>query len=247
MYGLGNLPILTITPPSNGTINSKDGVIACGTNCTGNYALNKKVTLTATPNIGYTFTGWTGDCVGNKPTCTVAMATNKTIGATFAPIQYPLKLTKKGTGTGSVQSSPSGVNCVTNCQANFAINTAVTLVAYPDLNTVFTGWKSAACSGTGVCALTMDAAKSVTANFDANYLLGVTTTGNGIVTGAKINCGTTCNAAYNKTTTVTLTAKPNKGATFTSWGGACSGSAKTCTLTMDAINANKSVTATFKP
>ena len=42
---------------------------------------------------------------------------------------------------------------------------------------------------------------------------------------------------------VTLTATPDPGFPWVGWGGACSGTATTCTLTM---NANQTVVANFK-
>jgi hypothetical protein len=69
-------------------------------------------------------------------------------------------------------------------------------------------------------------------------------TGSGTVTSdpAGINCGSTCGADFPGGTSVTLTATPGTGATFTGWsGGGCSGTG-TCTVTMDAA---KSVEATF--
>ncbi|ROZ74340.1 galactose oxidase-like domain-containing protein [Ramlibacter sp. WS9] len=61
---------------------------------------------------------------------------------------------------------------------------------------------------------------------------------------AGISCGNTCTATFagSSPTTVVLTATANGNAIFAGWTGQCSGTAKTCTLTMDA---NKSVTATF--
>lgn len=50
-------------------------------------------------------------------------------------------------------------------------------------------------------------------------------------------------AAYAAGTVVTLTARPDPGSPWMGWGGACSGTATTCTLTM---NANLSVTANFR-
>ncbi|MFN2590153.1 MAG: hypothetical protein ABR518_05240 [Actinomycetota bacterium] len=41
---------------------------------------------------------------------------------------------------------------------------------------------------------------------------------------------------------MTLTATAASGSTFTGWSGACSGTAATCTVTMDAA---KTATATF--
>jgi hypothetical protein len=59
---------------------------------------------------------------------------------------------------------------------------------------------------------------------------------------AGIDCGTDCTETYASVTGVTLTAHPEGGAAFAGWGGACTGSALTCTLTIDR---SRSVTATF--
>jgi len=67
-------------------------------------------------------------------------------------------------GNGSITSSPAGINCGSACSANFAANAKVTLTAVAASGFSFAGW-GGACSGTGTCAVTMDAAKLITANF----------------------------------------------------------------------------------
>uniref|UniRef100_UPI0025CF7644 S8 family serine peptidase n=1 Tax=Thiocapsa sp. TaxID=2024551 RepID=UPI0025CF7644 len=57
-----------------------------------------------------------------------------------------------------------------------------------------------------------------------------------------IDCGATCSARFARNTSVALTALPATGYTFSGWSGNCSGTATTCTLSM---NTDKSVTATF--
>jgi len=79
---------------------------------------------------------------------------------------FTLTVAKSGTGTGTVASSPSGISCGTTCSASFASGTVVSLTATPDSGFTFAGW-SGACSGTGACSVTMDAAKSVSANFNS--------------------------------------------------------------------------------
>lgn len=59
---------------------------------------------------------------------------------------------------------------------------------------------------------------------------------------AGINCGTTCSASFGPGTVVTLTARAIANRVFAGWGGACSGTAPTCTVTMDA---GKTVSASF--
>jgi uncharacterized repeat protein (TIGR03803 family) len=74
---------------------------------------------------------------------------------------YPL--TVSVTGTGTVTSSPLGINCGAVCSATFASGT-VALTASAGAGSTFTGW-SGACSGTGVCNVILNAAQSVTATF----------------------------------------------------------------------------------
>ena len=53
---------------------------------------------------------------------------------------------------------------------------------------------------------------------------------------AGIDCGATCSARFEADTPVTLTAEPDPGYSLT-WGGACSGTQPTCTLTLSADTA----------
>ena len=77
---------------------------------------------------------------------------------------YSLTVIKSGSGT--VTSSPTGINCNTICSYNFNSGTSVTLTAIANSGYSFTGW-SGDCSGTGICAVTMNNVKSVTATFTA--------------------------------------------------------------------------------
>ena len=46
--------------------------------------LGQTVTLTATPNAGYVFTGWSGDATGSANPLVITMDGDRVIGATFA-------------------------------------------------------------------------------------------------------------------------------------------------------------------
>jgi hypothetical protein len=160
---------------------------------------------------------------------------------------FNLTVSKTGTGSGTVTSSPAGINCGATCSASFGYNTSVTLNATAVTGSTFTGWSGSDCSGPGTCTVTMEAARSVTANFTLKpYALSVskTGTGSGTVTSAPagIDCGATCSYSFDYNTAVTLTATPATGSTFTGWSGdGCSGTG-TCTMTMEAA---ESVTANF--
>jgi hypothetical protein len=86
--------------------------------------------------------------------------TNVACGTTMATMM----LTKAGTGSGTVTSSPAGINCGATCSFGFTSGTSVTLTATAAAGSTFTGW-SGACTGTGSCVVIMSAAKSVTATF----------------------------------------------------------------------------------
>ncbi len=82
---------------------------------------------------------------------------------------YTLFVSKTGTGSGIVSSSPSGINCGTTCSASFSSGTSVTLTSVATSGT-FTGW-SGDCSG-ATCTVSMTANRSVTANFDTAVQTG---------------------------------------------------------------------------
>lgn len=77
---------------------------------------------------------------------------------------FNLAISIDGPGTGTVASSPAGINCGTDCSESYPQNTIITLTASRATGSSFAGW-SGACSGTESCTVTMDAAKSVTATF----------------------------------------------------------------------------------
>lgn len=75
-----------------------------------------------------------------------------------------LNVTKGGTGSGTVTSSPGGITCGATCNATFTTDSSVTLTASPAVGSTFLGW-SGDCTGTGTCPLVMSQDRSVTASF----------------------------------------------------------------------------------
>ena len=87
-------------------------------------------------------------------------------GGAAAP-KYSLSVAKAGTGSGTVTSSPAGVDCGATCSAEYDSGTSVTLTAAPADGSTFDGW-GGACSGTeATCTVSMSEARSVTATFSA--------------------------------------------------------------------------------
>jgi hypothetical protein len=226
-----------------GPVTSNPAGIACGSACSDYFPAGASVTLTATPNSGSVFGGWSGACSGTSANCVVAMDAVRNVTATFH-VGYALTVTKAGEGSGPVTSSPAGLACGSTCSKLFAAGTVVTLTATPNTGSVFSGW-SGACTGTAPCVVTMSAARSVTATFGKGYSLNVAKagTGNGPVSSnpAGISCGSICSKAFAAGSSVTLTATPNSGSTFAGWSGACTGTGN-CLVTMNDV---RNVTATF--
>ena len=81
------------------------------------------------------------------------------------PPLFTLKISKNGTGAGTVTSSPAGISCGSTCSHNYSSGTQVTLTASAGAGSTFAGWSGSGCSGTGTCKVTMSAAMSVTARF----------------------------------------------------------------------------------
>ena len=175
-----------------------------------------------------------------------------TVNITVAPT-YTLTVAKAGTGTGTITSSPAGINYGTDNSEAYASGTSVTLSQTATGGSTFAGW-SGACSGTGACVVSMTQARSVTATFNAaGYTLTASKagTGTGTITSspAGINCGADCSESYNSGTSVSLTATPAVGSTFTGWSGSpdCSNDAGGAMANPTGVmmNAAKSCAATF--
>jgi len=234
---------LNVIASGGGTVASTPAGITCGSDCTEAYIIDTNVTLSALPATGQIFTGWSGDCTGSSA-CTLSMSQNRQVTATFqVGPTYALTVTRSGTGT--VASTPAGIDCGSDCSEPYPAGTSVSLTATPAAGYAFSGW-SGACTGTGTCSLTLSAAKSVTATFQAlpKYTLTLKRSGSGTITSSPtgITCGSDCSEAYYSGTVVTLTAVPATGYKFSGWSGACTGTGA-CTLTMTAA---KTATATFK-
>jgi hypothetical protein len=75
-----------------------------------------------------------------------------------------LTVARAGAGTGSIKSSPSGIDCPNTCSHQFQPDYVVTLTATPDADSHVV-WKGATCSG-NTCTVTMDRSRTVTAAFE---------------------------------------------------------------------------------
>jgi len=221
------------TTPSTFTLtaNATNGTVALDPTG-GSYDSAKVVTATATPDAGYKFTSWSGDCSGTTATCSIAMTKDRTITANFSKVVVPTYTLTVGTTTnGTISLSPTG--------GSYDSNATVTATAIPAQGFVFSNWMGA-CTGTGACNVVMNANKTLSAAFSpippATYVLTVN-----VGTGGKV-VKSPDSGSYSAGKVVTLKARADSAYRFSGWQGDCSGSDTTCTVTMSAA---KSVTASF--
>lgn len=176
-----------------------------------------------------------------------------------------VRVVKAGDGTGSIASTPEGVDCDTACaeqEVSFPLeSTAVTLTATPARDALFERWSCAATRGGEPLDPIVVTTAEVTAFDDANPRgLAVTCTaafrqlwtlqvvfsgtGSGSVVGAapaagggtRIDCPDKCVAGYFHGEQETLTAIPDPGSVFVEWKLDCDGSAPASVLLDDDKN-----------
>lgn len=150
-------------------MSSPDGINCPGT-CSANFTSGTKITLTATAGTGYFFTGWQGSCSGTNA-CTLTITAATTVGATFT-IGNGLTVAFAGAGSGTVKSTPAGIDCPTTCAASFPQNTQVTLKATPAATDAVAGWAGACTSTSASCSLTLNS--STNTSTTATVTIGAT-------------------------------------------------------------------------
>ncbi len=79
-----------------------------------------------------------------------------------------LRVSKPGSGFGSVTSSPAGIECGASCAAPFDPGTEVTLNPVASPGSRFTRWSGGGCTGTGPCTVTVEGLMNVGAIFTGN-------------------------------------------------------------------------------
>ncbi len=79
--------------------------------------------------------------------------------------RHRLSLAKSGTGSGTVTSSPAGINCGSTCSATYGDGATVTLTAHPAKGSTFAGWSGGGCSSKSTCQVQMTSDQAVTATF----------------------------------------------------------------------------------
>jgi hypothetical protein len=137
----GTLAIRTVANPA---VDDLDTILAANGTLSGTFS---GVT-------GQFSSGWT---FGYQPT----------YGSNYAALEVGarLALRKTGPGSGTISSSPSGINCGADCAALFFGDATVTLSAHPAGGSAFGGWSGACTGSASTCQVTMSQARTVSARF----------------------------------------------------------------------------------
>ena len=132
--------------------------------------------------------------------------------ATTLADTFALTASRAGSGSGTITSSPAGINCSSDCAENYPGGTVVTLTATAASGSTFAGW-----SGNADCtdgSVTVNASLTCTATFNVNVVAVYTLTAsvineitaNGTASGrivsnpAGIDCGSDCSGKlYGRT------------------------------------------------
>ena len=180
---------------------------------TGSFNSGTQVSVTATPNAGYSFSGWSNGSTANP--VTVTLNSNTSITANFALIPV-YTITVSAEEGGSVSSNGG----------EYQQGTQVTLTATPDEGYEFSGWSDGSTEATRVITASEDL--TLTASFTEliiSYTLTVTSGEGGSVSSE--------GGEYNEGTEVTLTATADDGYRFTVWSDGSTEESITITLSED--------------
>ncbi|NLF57175.1 MAG: PASTA domain-containing protein [Candidatus Hydrogenedens sp.] len=157
-------------------IGGAEDEIDCGAACSHSFPSGTTVSLSAVPEAGSVWGGWTGGTAAGTA-CNVVMSGDKTVTATFLPAgTVKRRLTVQVIGSGSVASTPAGILCGSNdSQAyEFAENTNVTLAATPSSGWSFSSWGMDASGNSGTVTVAMSGDRDVVAYFGTTSTVGFT-------------------------------------------------------------------------
>ena len=197
---------LSITKTGNGIITTDYG-INCGIECEQEFADQSEISLTATPDIGWIFNSWTGDCNENGE---VGINQAKTCTANF--IQEHI-LTINTEGEGIVN------DCGTSCTQNYLTGKTVALTTTTEGIWTLDKW-SGDCDENG--NVTMNSDKTCTATFVEGYPLTITIpTGKGTVKTETQECTEDCKEIIAVNSITTLIAEPEIEWVLDTFSGDC--------------------------
>ncbi|MGE5281078.1 MAG: InlB B-repeat-containing protein [Chloroflexota bacterium] len=114
-----------------GTVSSAPGGIECGALCSHAFDQGATVTLTATPEPGSTFAGWSGGGCSGDGSCEVVINADTTVTASFTATEAGGESAENNTGSSSNESATVGGVAVAARQATVKHGAALLAVRCP--------------------------------------------------------------------------------------------------------------------
>ncbi len=237
---------LKVESTGTGTVTSSPAGINCGSECAHKFPEGEDVVLSESAGAGFKFSGWTGCTKEASGKCEVTMSEAKTVKATFTAVPtFELKVEK--TGSGTITSSPSGIDCGSECSHKFTEGENVVLSESAETGFKFVKWTGCTKEASGKCEVTMSEAKTVKAEFAAvpTFELKVEKSGSGTITSTPsgISCGSECSHSFTEGENVVLSESAETGFKFVKWTGCTKEASGKCEVTMSEA---KTVKAEFE-
>ncbi len=130
------------------------------------YLTGQQVTLTATADTGWTFSGWSGDVTSVINPLSLTINGNTTLTATFTQNEYTISLFVDPDGKGVISTNPSGI---------YEYNQDVELTATPIPGWEFKQWSGDVTSSTNPLTVTVTNNLNILAEFEkVGYTISIT-------------------------------------------------------------------------
>ena len=254
--------LISVTNNPNGSVTNVNALvdpIDCGggdTDCFSTLNFGTQVVLRAAPLDGFVFNTWAGTFCNGSSNATCAFVvpnTNVSLSPSYRRATL-VNVTRVGTGSGKVVSTPAGINCggtPSDCSELFFGGTPVRFDATPATGSQFDGFSGISCSSnSSSCTFTpTGSVQGINASFTLRqFVISVFNNPNGSVVstsplGGVIDCGAgglNCETTQNFGQLVNLTTDPNVGFVFNGWvttpAGLCSNTNATCSFKVPATN-----------
>jgi trimeric autotransporter adhesin len=146
----------------------------------------------------------------------------------------PITVAISGSGSGSVTGARGHLACPSTCSIQVKIASLITLIASSARDSAFAGWTQGCVGATPSCVVYADSPITIGVSFDPLGQLDAVVSGDGMVSGAGLNCGPqslvgamapVCQLTSYQGAMITLTATAGPDSVFAGWGGACAASA----------------------
>jgi hypothetical protein len=258
-HGIPNALTVTIQKKGLGTVVSQPQGLDCGNACIGYFHPGSTMNLypIATPESGYGFSNWEGDC-GGTGVCRLTVDSNKIVTAKFLQLpKFRITVAKPvgghviGYSISSGTQSDTDIFCPNDCANKYYKGEEIVFQARANDNYYFQGWHGCDIQSEKSCTVFLERqnmhVKAIFKKKPKYVLILRKSTYGSVETNLPVgNCAaykTKCVFNVPEGSEVLLIMKPKPGKTYLGWAGDCGGTQPECKLIM---NREKFVEALFE-